>query len=423
MAALFEKHLDDYAELIMKVGLNYKSGHRIRIGALPGRSARFFTPLEAAPLVRKLVSKAYQMGAPLVEVFWGDPELDLIRYQHAPRDSFQEVPTWSVDELYQATDRKDARIYIGGSNPYLFKEIDSALLSEMQKTRSETFREANEYLVRNPTPWIITLYPTTSWAQAVFPDLGPGEAVEKMSEYLVKFYRLDKKDPVTYWEGHFSALNKRADRLTDFNFQSIHLKSPGTDLMVQLALGHQWKTAVLKDKKGRENTVNLPSEEVFTLPDRMGVDGYVSATKPFTMGDGFVDELYLEFKEGKVTKVKAISGEDFVKKTIEIDQGSCRLGELALVPNSSPISQAGVIFHNTLLDENASIHIALGRGIRDCLNGSDEMTTEQFLKAGGNHSTVHYDFMIGSAEIDVDGIDQNGRIHPLMRQGEWAFDI
>ncbi len=244
-----------------------------------------------------------------------------------------------------------------------------------------------------------------------------------MSEYLVKFYRLDKKDPVKYWEGHFSALNKRADRLTDYNFQSIHLKSPGTDLKVQLAKGHQWKTAVLKDKEGRENAVNMPSEEVFTLPDRRGVDGYVSSTKPFTMGDGFVDELYLEFKEGKVTKVKAKTGEEFVKKTIEIDEGSSRLGELALVPNSSPISQAGVIFHNTLLDENASIHIALGRGIRDCLNDSDGMTTEQFLRAGGNHSTVHYDFMIGSAEIDVDGIDQDGQIQPLMRKGEWAFEI
>ena len=180
---------------------------------------------------------------------------------------------------------------------------------------------------------------------------------------------------------------------------------------------------MLKDKEGRENAVNMPSEEVFTLPDRKGVDGYVSSTKPFTMGDGFVEGLYLEFKEGKVTKVKAKTGEEFVKKTIEIDEGSCRLGELALVPHSSPISQAGVIFHNTLLDENASIHIALGRGIRECLSGADDMSTEEFVAAGGNHSTVHYDFMIGSSEIDVDGIDQDGKVHPLMRKGEWAYKI
>ena len=423
MARLFDEYLEDYAELIMKVGLNYKKGQRIRIGALPGRSARFYTPLEAAPLVRELTARAYQMGAPLVEVFWGDPALDLIRYQNAPRDSFQEIPTWAVDELYKATDRKDARIYIGGSNPYLFKEIDSALLSELQKTRSETFREVNEYLVQNPTPWIILLYPTADWSQAVFPDLSPEDAVDKISEYLVKFYRLDKEDPVQYWKGHFSSLIERAEALTERSFQTIHLKSPGTDLKVRLPEGHLWKTAVLKDKQGRENAVNMPSEEVFTVPDRMGVDGHVSSTKPFTMGDGFVDGLYLEFKEGKITKVKAKTGEEFVKKTIEIDEGSCRLGELALVPNSSPISQAGVVFHNTLLDENASIHIALGRGIRDCLKGADEMTTEEFLKAGGNHSTVHYDFMIGSAEIGVDGIDQDGKTHPLMRKGEWAFDV
>ena len=177
---------------------------------------------------------------------------------------------------------------------------------------------------------------------------------------------------------------------------------------------------VQRDGLGRDNAVNMPSEEVFTVPDRMAVDGHVSSTKPFTMGDGFVDGLYLEFKDGKVTKVKAKVGEEFVKKTIEIDEGSCRLGELALVPNSSPISQAGVIFHNTLLDENASIHIALGRGIRECLDGAKDMTTEEFVSAGGNHSSVHYDFMIGSAEIDVDGYDKYGKAHPIMRKGEWV---
>ncbi len=420
MAKVFEKYLDLYAELIMKVGLNYKKGQRIRIGALPGRSARFYTPLEAAPLVRKLTERAYQMGAPLVEVYWGDPELDRIRYKNAPKDSFREMPTWSVDELYKAADRKDARIYIGGSDPHLFRDIDSSLLSEMQKNRSETFREANEYLVLNPTPWIIILYPTIPWAQAVFPDLSPEDAVEKISDYMIKFYRLDKDDPVEYWGGHFSSLIQRAKDLTAKRYQFIHLKSPGTDLKIRLPEGHLWKTAVLKDKEGRENVVNMPSEEIFTLPDRMGVDGYVSSTKPFTMGDGFVDGLYLEFKEGKITNIKAKIGEEFVKKTIEIDEGSCRLGELALVPNSSPISQAGVIFHNTLLDENASIHIAIGRGIRECLKDGGDMTTEEFVAAGGNHSSVHYDFMIGSAEIDVDGVEATGDIHPIMRKGEWV---
>jgi aminopeptidase len=423
MAKNFEKYLDLYADLIINVGLNYKKGQRIRIGALPGRSPRFYTPLEAAPLVRALTAKAYQKGAPLVEVFWGDPELDLLRYKNAPKGSLKEMPTWSVNELLEATKRKDARIYIGGSDPYLFKEVDSSLLSAMQKSRSETFREANEYLVRNPTPWIIILYPTTAWAQAVFPELSPQTAVEKISDYLIKFYRLDKEDPTQYWADHFSALNKRADRLTEMDCRSIHLSSPGTDLKIQLPENHLWKTAVLKDKEGRENAVNMPSEEVFTVPDRMGVDGYVSSTKPFTMGDGFVEGLHLEFKSGKVTKVKADTGEDFVKKTLEIDEGSCRLGELALVPNSSPISQSGVIFHNTLLDENASIHIALGRGIRECLRGAEELSTPEFVAAGGNHSTVHYDFMIGSAEIDVDGYDRTGTVHPLMRKGEWAFDV
>jgi aminopeptidase len=423
MSNKFEKHLENYAELIMKVGLNYKAGQRIRIGALPGRTARFYTPLESAPLVRKLTTKAYQMESPLVEVFWGDPELDLIRYENAPRDSIQEMPTWSVDEMFKAIKRKDARIYIAGSDPYLFKNIESSLLSELQKNRSETFREVNEFSIQNPTPWVIILYPTTAWAQAVFPDLSPEDAVDKLSEYLIQFYRLDKEDPIKYWKDHFSSLIDRANILSKSNFQYLHLKGPNTDLKVQLPNGHLWKTAVLKDKEGRENAVNMPSEEVFTSPDRLGVDGFVSSTKPFTMGDGFVDGLYLEFTEGKVTKVKAQTGEEYLKKTLEVDEGSCRLGELALVPNSSPISQAGVIFHNTLLDENASIHIALGRGIRECITGGGEMTTEEFLEAGGNHSMVHYDFMIGSAEMDVDGYDQDGIKHPLMRKGEWATEL
>lgn len=423
MAGSFNNYLEDYADLILKSGLGYEGKGRIRIGAIPGRSARFFTPLETAPLVRELVKGAYQMGAPLVEVFWGDPELDLIRYQNAPQGSLREFPTWSVDELFKATDRKDARIYIGGSDPHQFQDIDSALLSEMQKNRSETFREVNEYMVRNPTPWIIILYPTAAWSQAVFPDLSLEDAVEKMSEYMIQFYRLDKDDPTAYWKGHFQALDKRAAGLTEGNYQTIHLTGPGTDLKVGLAQGHCWKTAVFTDKDGRENAVNMPSEEVFTLPDRLRVDGVVSSTKPFNMGDGFVDGLTLEFKDGKVTKVTAKVGEDFVKKTIEIDEGSCRLGELALVPHSSPISQAGVVFHNILLDENASCHIALGRGIRDCLDGGVKMTTEEFLEAGGNHSTVHYDFMIGSEEMDIDGIDQEGKAHPLMRKGEWAYEL
>lgn len=420
MANSFETHLEDYAELILTAGLNFPAGRRLQIGLIPGRSPRFYTPLEAAPLVRLLAKKAYQMGATFVEIFWGDPEVDLIRYQNAPKESMQEIPTWSVEEYYRSTDRKDAGVFIGGSNPHQFKDVDSDLLSEVQKVRSESFREVNQYMDLHPTPWIIVLYPTEAWAQAVFPDLSTDDAIDQLSDHLYKFYRLDKEDPAAYWKGHFKDLMERSDYLTDSAFDMIHLYGPGTDLKVGLPQGYLWKTAVLTDADGRENAVNVPSEEVFTLPDRLNVNGHVTSTKPFTMGDGFVDELYLEFEGGKVTKVQAKTGEEFVKKILEIDEGSSRLGELALVPNSSPISQAGVIFHNTLLDENASIHIALGRGLRDCLEGADEMTVDEFLKAGGNQSTVHYDFMIGSDKINVDGIDSAGKTHPIMRDGEWV---
>jgi aminopeptidase len=423
MATLFEKHLEDYAEVILKAGLDFQTGLRLHVGLIPGRSPRFYTPFEAAPLVRLLAKKAYQMGAPFVEVFWGDPELDLIRYQNASKESFQEIPTWAVDEYYKSTDRKDAGVFIGGANPYQFKDVESDLLSEMQKVRSEAFREVNEYMGLNPTPWIIVLYPTQAWSQAVFPDLSPEDAMEKMSEYLIKFYRLDKDDPTAYWKEHFTSLQKRADELTRRAFHTIHLKGPGTDLRIGLAQGHYWKTAVFTDKDGHENAVNIPSEEVFTLPDRHRIDGQVSSTKPFTMGDGFVDGLTLEFKDGQVIKTSATVGEDFVKGILEIDEGSSSLGELALVPHSSPISKAGVIFHNTLLDENASCHVALGRGFRDCLEGGEDMTKEEFLEAGGNHSAVHYDFMIGSDQMDIDGIDKEGIAHPVMRNGEWAFEL
>lgn len=418
----FDHILEKYADLVLNVGLNLQEGQRLTMGAIPGRRS-LQVPLDAAPLVREITGKAYQKGASYVEVYWGDQQLELLRYQNAPKDSLDELPTWSVEEYKRGIDRKDAWIGIFGHNPHVFKDVEPEVMEIVQKKRSSAFREVMEYGNQNPNNWSIIAYPTTGWASAVFPDLPLEDAVDKLWDYIIQFCRLDQPDPSAYWQNHFEQLHKRCQWLEKAEFTALHLKSPGTDLRVNLPQGHRWRSAVLQDRDGVDYVANIPSEEVFTLPDRLGVEGHLTSTKPFTMGEMYVDDMHLEFKDGKVTHATAGQGEDFLKNILEIDEGSSRLGEIALVPHSSPISQSGVQFHSVLLDENASVHIALGLGLRDCLAGGEKMDTEAFQAAGGNWSTIHYDFMVGSEKMDVDGVLPDGNTHPVMRSGEWAFEV
>ncbi len=420
MAKDFDELLDVYADLILKVGINLQEGQRLRIGSYPVHGPHQ-VPFDAVPLVRRITEKAYQIGASLVEVFWGDDQLTLLRYKNARRDTFGEVPSWVVGEAERSIRRGDAVIFTFGYDPYLLRDVDPELLSVTEKKRAKEFSEVQDLWNRNTPNWVLIPYATPAWAATVFPDLPIADAVATLWDYIVQFCRLDKPDPIRFWQEHNRELEFRSRWLTKAQFESVHLRGPGTDLTIRLPRGHKWVGGAGTHKSGFDFLPNIPTEEIFTLPDRAGVDGHVLTTKPFVFGGVYIGGMRLKFEEGKVVDASATEGEDYLTKSFEIDDGACRLGEIALVPHSSPISQSQIFFNYIIFDENASAHLALGFAYRYCITGGKEMNKDEFIAAGGNVSAIHRDFMIGSAEFDVDGIGDNGFSVPLMRAGEWAF--
>lgn len=417
----FDDLLDVYADLTLKVGLNLQEGQRLKIGAISGGAS--ILPLEAAPLVRKITEKAYQMGSPLVEVSWVDEQLSLIRYMNAPKDTFHEFPSWVAGEIESSIKRGDAILHVVGSNPYLLRDVDPELIAIEQQARAKELAQVYEYASQNPMNWCFIAYATQAWAASVFPDLPINDAVATLWNYIIQFCHLDVPDPIGYWQAHNNDLDSRSRWLTHAQFKSLQIKSPETDLTVDLPTGHIWEGGSSTLPNGIKYCANIPTEEVFTLPDRKGVNGHVLATKPFTTGGMYIEGMMLEFENGKVVNASATKGEDVLMKALEMDEGACRLGEIALVPHSSPISQSQIIFNNVLYDENASVHLALGNAYRNCLTNGEKMDKDEFIAAGGNVSVSHRDFMIGSAEMDIDGFTESGSSQPLMRSGEWAFEV
>ncbi len=416
----FEKLLDKYAELILKTGINLQEGQRLIVGTMHERAR---IPFEAAPLVRKITEKAYQMGSPLVEVSWGDEQLKLIRCMHAKKDTLQEFPSWVAGEIEMSVKRGDAHLGVRGANPDLFRDVDPELIGILQRTQAKELAHVFNYSDQNPSNWCVVNYATPVWAASVFPDLPIADAVATLWDYIIQFCRLDSPDPIEYWQAHNNDLGSRGRWLTQAQFKSLQIKSPETDLTMELPDGHIWFGGTSTLPNGLEYSPNIPTEEVCTLPDRTGVSGYLRATKPFTYGGIYIEGMRLEFESGRVIKATASEGEEMLKKTLETDEGACHLGEVAIVPHSSPISQSQILFNNILFDENASVHLALGNAYRFFLTNGEGMDKEEFMAAGGNFSTIHLDFMIGSAEMDIDGITEDGSSRPLMRGGEWAFVV
>jgi aminopeptidase len=414
----FNELMDKYADLILKVGLNLQPGQRLSIGS---HHDVYRTPLEAAPLVRILATKAYQMGASLVDVFWGDDQVDLARAVRAKQDYLTTYPSWIAGEMIAAAGRGDARLSITGGNPYLYSDVDPDRLGMIQRARAAALDEAYLFNDQHPFNWCAAKFATSSWATAVFPDLTTSDAINALWEQLIQFCYLEAEDPISVWNDHNRDLYLRGEWLTQSAFKSLHFRSHQTDLWLDLPPNHIWVGGIDKLPDGLEYCANLPTEEICTLPDLNGVRGYVQATKPVSYRGMYFEGIRLEFEDGQVTQATADKGQDQLRQLLETDEGASRLGEVALVPHSSPISQSGIIFHSILLDENASCHIALGNGYRFNLAESESMDKETFAAAGGNTSSIHFDFMIGSDLLDVDGIDAEGNPYPLLRAGEWAF--
>jgi aminopeptidase len=413
----FETLLEKYAELAVKVGLNLQPGQRLVLQHLRNGGV----PIQIAPFVRKIVAAAYQAGSPLVDVQWRDDELALIRLKHAPRDSFKEFSAWRAQGILDVVENGGAMFTISAIDPDLLDGQDSVVLDEQQRAFLDSWKPISAHIGKNTMNWNLIAVPVPGWARKIFPDLPAAEQVPALWDAIFKICRVYEEDPIAAWEAHLADLQTRADFLNDKSYQELHYSGPGTDLRVRLPEGHVWRSAGFKTRSGIPFTANIPTEEVFTLPDRRYTEGTVRSTRPLIYTGNVIDNFSLTFKEGKLVDYSAEQGKGILANLLKTDQGSSLLGEVALVPNSSPISQSGLLFYNTLFDENASCHLALGSAYRFSLGGGENMSPDEFASRGGNSSLVHSDFMIGSGELDVDGLLADGSYEAVLRSGEWAF--
>lgn len=402
--------IDKLAQLAVYTGL----------GLRPGQDLILTAPVEALPLVKRIAVHAYKAGAGLVTPLFSDGELTLARYKYANNASFDKAPDWLYNGIGQAFDNNAARMAIVGDDPMLLANQDSDKIGRANKANSIAYKPARERITRFNINWNIIAWPGAAWAKRMFPELSGTEAQSKLADAIFDASRVNTTDPVEEWKKHNEVLRKKCKWLNELDFASLHFNGPGTDLVVGLADGHEWMGGASIAQNGITCNPNIPSEEVFTTPHALNVNGSVCSTKPLSHQGALIDEIQVRFENGKITNAKASKGEEVLLKILDSDEGARRLGEVALVPNSSPISQSGLLFYNTLFDENAACHIALGQCYSKCFKGEENLSEKEISKRGGNSSMIHIDWMIGSRHIDIDGINSDGSRVAVFRKGEWA---
>lgn len=402
--------LEKLAEVAVNVGLQLEKGQDLVMTA----------PLAALPLVRLITKHAYMAGAGIVTTIYADEETTLARYAHAPDENFDKASGWLYDGMAKAFEGGAARLAIAGDNPMLLASQDPAKVARANKANSIAYKPALEHISNFDINWNICSYPNPSWAKLVFPDLPIAEAVGRLAEAIFAASRVNEADPVAAWAAHNGELRKRSSWLNGERFSALHFTGPGTDLTVGLADGHEWHGGASTAKNGVTCNPNIPTEEVFTTPHALRVDGHVSSTKPLSHQGTLIDNIQVRFEGGRIVEAKASKGEEVLLKVLDTDEGARRLGEVALVPHSSAISASGILFYNTLFDENASCHIALGQCYSKCFLEGASLSQDQIKAQGGNASLIHIDWMIGSDKVDIDGIRADGSTVPVMRKGEWA---
>lgn len=406
----FEEKLDRLAQVAVHSGL----------GLAPGQQLVMTATLDAVPLVRRITEHAYRAGATLVTTLLSDEESTLLRYRHGADASFDCAPTWLYDGLAAAFRSGAARLAVAGSNPSLLSQEDPQKVSRANRAASKAYRPALELITRHEINWTIVSCATPAWAASVFPGVPQDEAIRRLWDAIFAASRADRHDPVSAWKEHDAKLHERAARLNEKRFSTLHFRGPGTDLRVGLSDGHLWLGGGTTAGNSRYCIPNMPTEEVFTTPHKDRVDGRVTSTKPLSHMGTMIDKISVRFEGGKIVEAHAAQGEQVLQQMIETDEGARRLGEVSLVPHSSPIAASGLLFNNTLFDENAACHIALGQAYSNCLEGGDKASPEELAARGANESLIHVDWMIGSDHIDVDGIAADGHSEPVMRQGEWV---
>ncbi len=406
-----QTQIEKYADLAVQVGVNIQKDQTLVINA----------SIESAPFVRLVTKKAYEAGARHVNVMWSDDEVTRLRYDLAPGESFLDAPIWKAKEMEDLASKGAALMSIVSSSPDVLKGVDPERIANNHKTAGKAMSKFRQYIQSDKISWTVIAVPSDRWAKLVFPDAEEGTHIEKLWDAIISSVRADQADPVQAWKDHDASLHQRVDYLNNKNYKKLHYTAPGTDLTVELPSGHLWVGAGSTNEKGDVFMANMPTEEVFTVPLKTGVNGTVSSTKPLSYGGNVIDKFTLTFKDGRIVDVKAEENEELLKNLIESDEGAHYLGEIALVPFNSPISQSNVLFYNTLFDENASNHLAIGNAYAFCIEGGKKMSQEELDENGLNSSIVHEDFMIGSDKMDIDGITENGDKEAVFRSGDWAF--
>ncbi|WP_047983850.1 aminopeptidase [Ornithinibacillus californiensis] len=404
---------EKYAELALRTGVNLQKGQALMINA----------PLEGLDFTKLVVRKAYELGAKDVHINWVDDELTLLKYENAPEEVIAEYPEWKVKLHDTFAEDGAAVLNIRSTNPDLLKDIDPTRVAKANKAAALAMKNFRKYTMNDKITWTIISIPTGDWAQKIFPDKSREDAIASLWDAIVKIVRVDQEDPIAAWDAHNETLKTAREILNVKNYKKLVFTAPGTNLEMELPEGHIWKGGSAVSEKGITFNPNMPTEEVFSMPHKYGVNGTISSTKPLNYGGSLIDNFTLTFKDGKVVDFKAEQGEDTLKHLLETDEGATRLGEIALVPHESPVSQSGLLFYNTLFDENASCHVALGKAYPTNIKDGSGMTEEELDKHGVNDSLTHVDFMFGSEQLDIDGVKADGTTEAVFRNGTWALDI
>ncbi|WP_299512340.1 aminopeptidase [uncultured Rummeliibacillus sp.] len=407
----FEEKLEQFAELTVKVGANVQKGQTLLIN----------TTTDTVEFTRLVVKKAYEVGAARVTVNFSDDVINREFFDNAPDAEFAKFPRWISEQRDELIERKGALLWIDAADPDNLTGVPVEKLSAHQKASGKALENYRDAVMNDKIAWSIIAVPSKKWAAKVFPNLKEEEQVPALWEAIFKTVHIGKGNVIDNWEQHLKNLDQRAAILNKKRYAKLHYTAPGTDLTIELPDKHIWCTGASYTPEGTSFVANMPTEEVYTMPSKYGVNGYVSNTKPLAFQGNIIDQFKITFENGKIVKTEAKVGAELLQELTKADEGSQYLGEVALVPHESPISASNILYYNTLFDENASNHLAIGEAYPTCYEGGSALSKEQLEEKGINTSITHEDFMVGSGEMDIDGVLPDGTVEPIFRKGSWAF--
>ena len=400
-----------YVDLALNIGINLQKEQILVI----------MSPVETAPFTRLLVEKAYELGASEVIVHWSDDFCKKMTFTYGKKEIFEEMPAWQVDSLMYYANKGAAFLSIAANDPELLAGIDSEKIGAYQKTRGQALKPYYDKIMINELQWNIISVPTLAWAKKVFPNVNDDEAIDMLWNAILKSTKADSENPIETWKNHLSILKEKMDYLNNKQFEKVVItNSLGTNLTVKLPKNHIWASGKDVTQSGIEFVANIPTEEVFSMPHKYGVDGIVYASKPLNYGGTLIEDFSITFKDGKIIDFSAKSGYEALENLVSIDEGAKYLGEIALVPFDSPISNLGILFYNTLFDENASCHLAIGQAYSSCIQNGDKLSSKEMEKVGMNDSLTHVDFMFGTSDLSIVGYEENGNCENIFINGNWA---